>query len=264
MELKKLAFAMVLIASAGLTIQYAQAGVITIIQRESSAKNVLFAGSAGAVQQHDQSNSLASLTGAFGFSDSGSVAVFENDPFSNGTVDASGSITVSDNVTQGSPDSVVLTATRSASGTANHQSGTGNGISTQGQTFRVRFTTGDDPVNYSLTGNFDPGITTGIIGENGRISLHRPFTANNPVLITTANAGINEIGTLPANRTYELLIRMTDKISANAGSPSAADASSLNIIFTLQSVPEPATVVMLTLTSSLLTIRRQPRPLVPN
>jgi hypothetical protein len=257
----KWAFTAVVVTIAVLAIEQAQAGVITLVNRESKGKNALFAGSGGAVQQSDVNDSFGNLTGAFSFGDSGMVAVDDSQPFSTGTANAAGSISLTDNVTQSSPGTVVLTATRSASGSANSILGPSSGRSTQSQTFRVRFTTGVDPVDYALTGNFDPGATTGVIGEAGRITLFRPFTTNVPVLINTATAGINEAGTLLANRTYELLVRMTDITSASANNPSNSDASSLDITLTLQSVPEPSAAILLTLASSVLAARRQPRRL---
>jgi len=95
-----------------------QAGTLTILQRESSAENALFAGSGGAVQQDGDSAGTTSLTGPFSFSHSGSVQVLESDPSSNGSAFASGSISVSENVTQSTPGSLSITANRTASGTA--------------------------------------------------------------------------------------------------------------------------------------------------
>lgn len=149
----------------------------------------------------------------------------------------------------------MLTATRSASGDAAVISGASNANSTEGQTFRVRFTTGADPVNYTLVGDFDPGAVTGIIGEAGTISLRRPFTASQPILIQTATSGIYETGTLPANQTWELFVRMNDKPWANATTPFGADASSLNLSFTVTSIPEPTSALMLLAGAVVLGVR---------
>ncbi len=238
----------------------ASAGIITITERESRGNLSLFAGSGGAVDQYANEDVKADLTGAFGFGDSWDVAIDESQPYSLGTAGAIGSISVSDNVTQVSPGTLVLTATRSASGAASVISGASNASSTQGQTFRVRFTTGADPVNYTLTGDFDPGAITGVIGDARTISLRRPFTANHPVLIETAMSGIYETGTLPANQTWEFFVKMTDMTIANAGSPYAADSSSLDITLTLTSVPEPASVCLLAGSSWVLLTRKPRRP----
>ncbi len=234
----------------------AEAGTITIFQRESSGRNVLFAGSGGAVNQHDESDSQGALTGAFSFSDSGMVAISPGDPFSRGGANAEGAISLTDNVVQLSPSSVQLTATRTASSIAASTAGTGNGQSTQSQTFRVRFTVGNDPVLFSLTGDFDPGATTGIIGEAGKISLRRPFTTLTPISIATLMTGINETGILMPGNTFEFLVRMNDTTRASAGSPFASDASSLNIVFTLESIPEPTSTMIFLLAAIPVACRR--------
>lgn len=98
-----------------LSAEQARADMV-IIQRESRGRNVLLAGSGGALQQSDVDALEQNLTGAFMFSDSASVAVSDNDPFSRGAAAASGSLSISDNVIQNSGSSISLTATRSATG----------------------------------------------------------------------------------------------------------------------------------------------------
>lgn len=218
----------------------AAAGTLTITERESSAGNSLFAGSAGAVDQSDASDNTAALTGAFSFGDSNSVAITEANPFSNGAASASGSISAADNVVQSSLSTLSVTASRVANGTANHFSGTGSAFSRQSQEVRVRFTVNGDDAMYTLTGSFDPGIITTLIGEAHSVRLYRPFTANVLVDVDTA-ATLNESGLLLAGLTYELRIRVNDRNAASADSPSATDASNFNLQFNVVSVPEPST-----------------------
>ena len=244
---------------------YSEAGTITIIQRESLGRNDLFAGSGGAVEQSDVSDSSAALTGAFSFSDSNSVAVTDANPFSNGAASAEGSISVADNVVQPSPGSLVLTAGRTANGTAIHGAGTGTGLSAQRQTFRVRFEVHDDPATYTLTGDFDPGALGTRLGNAHRVRLYRPFTSNVFVNVTSA-ATLNETGTLQPGRIYELDVRLNDVLGAGAGNPFDADASSLDIQFNITSVPEPSTALMGCLGALVVAgvaarrTRRRPRP----
>lgn len=258
MKMQKWIASALAVASVVMVSGQAHAGVITIIDRESKGSMYLFAGSGGAVDQLDNDDAKTDLTGAFSFSDLGFVFVQENMPFSTGTADAAGSISVTDNVVQPGPSALTLTATRTASGNATSTSGPSNGISTLDQTFRVRFTTGADPVDYLLTGDFDPGIKTGAIGDTGQVSLKRPFTANTAFNITAALAGINQAGTLPANQTWEFLISMNDKTTASLGDPSNSDASSLGVTLTLTTIPEPASAAIFT-GASLLMLNRKPR-----
>jgi hypothetical protein len=208
------------------------AGTITITERESSAANSLFAGSGGTVDTSDESDDTSALTGPFSFSDSNSVAV--------SAASASGSIEAADNVVQTSSSSFSVTATRTATGSANHISGTGNAFSNQTQEVRVQFTVNGDDARYTLTGDFDPGVITTIIGDTHSVELYRPFTSFNPVNVDEA-ATLNETGELIANRTYELRIRVSDRNSASSNSPSASDSSSFNIQFNVFSIPEPTT-----------------------
>ncbi len=213
----------------------AQAGTITIIERESLGRNDLFAGSGGAVQQHDVSNNTSALTGPFAFSDAGMVEITEMDPFSNGAAEATGLITVDDDVVQSSPGRLSLSANRVAGGTAMHNSGTGNATSIQRQTFRVRFQVNDHPAKFTLSGNFDPGIVTGLVGEAQRVKLRRPFTPT--VLFDINTAGeLDESGMLIAGNTYELEVRITDLNSANAGNPMITDLSTLNLLLDIVSL----------------------------
>lgn len=235
----------------------AQAGSITIVERESSAENELFAGSAGAVRQDGDSAGTTALTGPFSFSHSGSVQVLESDPFSNGSASAGGSISVAENVTQSTSSSLSITATRSASGTAMWGSGTGIAQSYQNQELRVRFTINGDDATYSLTGDFDPGVITTLVGEAHNLRLNRPFTSNVLVDVDSA-ATLNEAGLLIAGRTYEFRIQLNDRNRGTAGDPSNSDASSFNIQFNVQSVPEPSTWLLAALgTAGLFFARRR-------
>ncbi len=98
---------------------------MVITQRGNRGRKGLLAGSGGALQQNDVILLNQDPTRTFLLSDSASVAVTENDPFSNAAA-ASGSISVSNNVTQRSGSSITLTATRSAIGDAAHFSRAGN------------------------------------------------------------------------------------------------------------------------------------------
>ena len=220
------------LATAGLP---AEAGTITIIERESLGRNDLFAGSGGAVQNHDVSDNTSALTGPFAFSDAGMVEVTEMDPFSNGAAEATGIITVADDVVHASPGRLSLSASRLAGGTATHISGTGNASSIQRQTFRVRFQVNDHPARFTLSGSFDPGIVTGLVGEAQRVKLRRPFTPNVLFDITTAGV-LDESGMLVAGNTYELEVRINDFNSANAGNPTITDVSSLSLLFDVVSL----------------------------
>src|SRR5690606_14664295 len=178
------------------------AGTLTIIERESSAANNLFAGSGGATDISNQSDSTTALTGAFSFSDSGSVVITGAEPAANGSASASGSITVADNVVQSAPYSLSVTASRTASGMASYGSGTGIAQSYQNQEMRVRFTVNGDNATYKLTGDFDPGVITTLVGEAHTLSLRRPFTSQTLEIFESA-ATIDEMGELIAGRTYE-------------------------------------------------------------
>lgn len=234
-----------------------QAGTITIVERESSAENALFAGSGGAVQQDGDSDSTAAPTGPFSFSHSGSVQVLESDPLSNGSASASGSISVAENVAQPTAGSLSITATRTASSTAMWGSGTGTAQSYQSQELRVRFTVNGDDATYTLTGDFDPGVITTVVGEAHSLRLYRPFTANVLVDVDSA-ATLNEAGLLLAGRTYEFRILLNDRTRGSQSDPSNSDASNFDIQFNVQSVPEPSTWLLAALgVIAVLLVRRQ-------
>jgi len=246
----------VMIGLATLVTLTAEVGTILIIDRASSGGNELFAGSGGAVQQSDMSLGSTALTGAFGFSDTASVGLTESDPFSAGAAMAEGSISVSDNVVQSSSASLFLTGSRTASGSATYVSGTGNATSRQQQEFRVRFQVIGDDAAWSLTGSFDPGLDTSVF-DAGNLLLHRPFTANQLIDVTTATV-LNESGTLDAGKTYELRIRVTDVLGASAGMPFEGDASSFNIQFNVTSlVPESSVLAFLAPAGIVLAARRK-------
>ncbi len=217
------------------------AGTITINQRESSAGNYLWAGSAGASQTSDESDNTTALTGLFSFSDTGSVQVTPGDPFSGGGASAIGSLSATHNVVQSSSNLLNVTATRTASGEASWQSGTGNAQSYQNQYARTRFTVNGDNATFSLTGQFDPGYTPPgiVVGEAYTVRLYRPFTANVLVDVDSA-ATLNENGLLLAGFTYELEIAVNDRNSANSVNTFQGDASSFNLQFNVVSVPEPS------------------------
>lgn len=221
------------------------AGSLTITQRESSASNMMWAGSAGASQTSDESDSTIALTGLFSFSDTNSVEVTPADQFSAGAASASGSMSAGDNVVQLSPGLLEVTATRTASGMAMYGSGTGSAYSYQNQTLRVRFTVTGDNAMFTLTGSFDPGYTPPgiVVGEAFSVRLYRPFTSNVLVDVDSA-ATLNENGLLLAGLTYELDIDLNDRNSANSGSPLQSDASSFNLQFNVASVPEPSTAIL--------------------
>lgn len=227
----------------------AGAGTVTITERESLAANSLFAGSGGTVQTSEESDDTTALTGPFSFSDSNSVAV--------SAASASGSIEAADNVAQLSPTSISVTASRTATGTATHISGTGNAFSNQTQEVRVQFTVNGDDARYTLTGDFDPGAITTINGDTHSVRLYRPFTSNVFVDVDEA-ATLDESGILLAGRTYELRIRLSDRNSASSSSPFATDASSFNLQFNVFSIPEPATGMSVCLGSLLMiAVRRR-------
>ncbi len=221
------------------------AGSLAITQRESSASNIMWAGSAGASQSSNESDSTNALTGPFSFSDTNSVAVTPADPFSGGAASASGAMSVADNVVQSSSGLLSVTATRAASGIAMYGSGTGNAFSYQNQYLRVRFTVNGDDAMFTLVGAFDPGFTPPgiVVGEAYTVRLYRPFTSNVLVDVDSAET-LNENGLLLAGLTYELEIALNDRNSANAGNPLQSDASSFDLQFNVVSVPEPSTAIL--------------------
>jgi hypothetical protein len=235
------------VVATGLLLNSAEsiAGTITVTQRESSAGNYLWAGSGGAAQTSDESHSTTALSGLFSFSDTGSVQVNPGDPFSGGGATAIGSLTASDNVAQSSSSVLNVTATRTASGEALWQSGTGNAQSFQNQYTRVRFSVNGDNANFSLTGPFDPGFTPPgiVVGEAYSVRLYRPFTANVLVDVDSAEV-LNESGLLLAGLTYELEIALNDRNSASPSKPSQSDASNFNIQFSVVSIPEPSAAML--------------------
>ena len=225
----------------------AEAGVITVTERESSARNELLAGSGGALQLHNESSSTNALFGAFSFADSGAVAVTPADFGSTGAATASGSISVTDNVTQLSPDRLLLRATRTASGTAAYGSGNGLARSEQRQEFRVRFEIADDPIYYRLTGTFDPGAV-GIFTSASVMTLDRPFTTLDFFNITTNSPVLQETGVLPlgsggSSRVYQFRIKLDDVSGASANGPGPfSDTSDFDVQLELSSTPFPSTV----------------------
>lgn len=245
-------------SAAGLVLNGADslAGTVTITQRESSAGNVMWAGSAGASQTSNESNSTSALTGLFSFSDTSAVAITPSDPFSGGAASANGSMSVADNVLQPSPGSLSVTATRSASGQAIYGSGTGNAYSYQNQSIRVRFTVNGDNAIFSLTGQFDPGYTPPgiVVGEAYTVRLYRPFTSNVLVDVDSA-ATLNESGLLLAGLTYSLDIDLNDRNSANVNQPFQGDASSFNLQFNVVPVPEPASATLVMVAFAAMTRR---------
>ena len=249
----------------------ADAGLITILERESLGRNELLAGSGGALQVHNQGASTNALTGAFSFADNASVAVTPSDFGSTGAANASGSISVSDNVSQNSLDSLLLQATRIATGTAGYGSGNGLARTEQRQEFRVRFRIEDDPVFYRLTGNYDPGVP-GIFTSASVMRLHRPFTTLEFFDITTNTPVVNETGVLPLGpsnsaRTYEFRLRLDDVLGAAAQNPGPfTDVSSFNVQLELSStplnnstVPEPSSICYALMFGALGLLRRHRR-----
>ncbi|MEO1529698.1 MAG: hypothetical protein AAFX06_30115 [Planctomycetota bacterium] len=231
-----------------------EAGLITVLERESSSRNELLAGSGGALQLHNESAATNALTGGFSFSDNGFVDVTTSDFGSTGAASASGSISVSDNVIQTTPDALTLQATRTASGSATYLSGNGLARSEQRQEFRVRFRIEDDPIYYRLTGDFDPGVV-GAFTSASAMRLHRPFTTLEFFDITTNTPFVNETGVLPLGpsnsaRIYEFRIRLDDVSGASAQNQGPfSDASDFNVQlelsstpFTSSTVPEPSSM----------------------
>lgn len=207
-------------------------GSVTILSRTSHAINKVFAGSGGAVQQSEISDTTSALTGPFSFSDSAAVVVTEKDPFSNGSADAEGTLIATDSLVQSGPRTITLTAVRVSDGEANHGSGTGNGQSRQNH--RVHFTVDviDTPVQYQLTGDFNPGVESG----PAFVELRRPFTANVQFYVDTAGP-LNESGTLLPGRSYRFELRLEDDILASAGTPTRVAASSADLQFTISPIP---------------------------
>jgi len=122
---------------------------------------------------------------------------------------------------------------------------------------RVRFTVNGDNATYSLTGDFDPGVITTLVGEAHNLRLYRPFTA---IVLENfdSTATLNESGLLLAGLTYEFRILLNDRNRGTSGDPSNSDASSFNIQFNVQSVPEPSTWVLAALgVAGLLFARRR-------
>jgi len=215
----------------------------------------LFAGSGGATDTINESDLTTALTGTFSFSESGSVEVLETDNASNGSASASGSISVFDSVVQSGPGSLSVLATRTASGTAMHGSGTGVAQSYQNQVMQVRFVVNDTDARYTLAGSFDPGAITTLIGEAHNVRLYRPFTSN--VLENFDEAAtMNESGLLIAGRTYEFRIHLNDRNRGTASDPSNSDASSFNLQFNVTSIPEPGSLMLLLIGLCIVSIRR--------
>lgn len=232
---------------------------IVVLERESFGEFSLFAGSGGATSSYDNSMSMNGLTGGFMFSDSGTVAVSEADPFSNGAAMASGSINISDLVDQVSANELILSGSRIANGHAEWMAGTGLARSLERQVFRVRFSVTNTPVQYSLTGTFDPGITTGMLGEAGNMSLRRPFTSLTFFNISSAGP-VSETGLMQPGNTYEFRLLMTDFLGASAGNPGpVVDASSTGFQIRFSSVPEPCGAGLSALLSMVALTRRTPR-----
>ncbi len=155
--------------------------------------------------------------------------------------------------------SLDVTATRTASGQASWESGTGSAYSYQNQYIRIRFSVNGDNATYSLTGLFDPGFTPPgiVIGEAYTVRLYRPFTSNVLVDVDSA-ATLNESGLLLAGLGYELEIAMNDRNSANAGKPFQSDSSSFNLQFSVDTIPEPSIAMLVGLGGiSRLTMRRR-------
>ena len=212
---------------------------IVLTQRESRGGMDVFAGAGGAVDSRDSSNNKMDLTGSLAYADGHIAEVTESDRFSTGAANARVDISVTDNVTQSSPDLIVLTANRNSTSITQYGSGTGLANTTARHEFRVRFNVTDTPVRYNMSGTFDPGITSGIVGEVGSLRLYRPFTSNEFFDIRTAGA-VNETGILREGRTYEFRLWITDRLSASASKPGPfTDISSANINISFASVPEP-------------------------
>lgn len=214
-------------------------GSLEVTSRQSVGRLSLFAGSGGAVSQFLDEDESTALNGPFAFSASETVFVTETMPASNGAATSTGSLGVTDSVVS-SPTSLLISATRNASGMSTWGSGTGNGTATIVSELTVEFTVIGQSAAYSLVGNFDPGANNGV----GAFRIGRPFASFDIVDINGVPATLDQSGFLPPNA-YQFRLRITDMISANANTAMNSDASSFDIRFELNAIPEPGSLLLL-------------------
>jgi hypothetical protein len=234
-------------------------GDIVITQRTSSAEVNGFAGAGGAGQSYNNSNVNTGLSGNFSFSDSYNLAVTEGMPFSTGASTSVGSLSVSDNLVQENSKAFHFTGARTASGLASHGSGNGVATGALNQEMRVRFQVVGQMAKYHLTGLYDPGSTFGIVGETSLVQLNRPFTAFSAFSFSSTGP-VNLSGSLNPGFTYEFRLRLSDRLAAGSTNPFNTDNSSFNLLFSVNSIPEPNCGIIVGIAiTCVLTRRRRPR-----
>jgi hypothetical protein len=215
---------------------------IIVLSRTSSAEVKGFAGAGGAGQSFNQQQSSLATSGSFSFAENFDLAVTENMAFSTGAATSTGTLSVSDHLSQATIDSLLFTGSRSAGGAVARQSGAGVATAELIQEMRVRFQVTEQAVQYQLTGFYNPGASTGRVGEISQVQLYRPFTSFSAFNISGAGP-VNLTGTLNPGFIYEFRLRLTDSMGANSNNPNSADASNFNLQFRLNSVPEPSSAI---------------------
>lgn len=227
-----LAAAVIAVAGlSGISSVLSEAGTIELQTRDSFAQfgGISAAGpevSRAPEEGTPDSASTSALTGGFSFQLGGSTGVVNE----LGSANSTGNLVAADLVSQPDPGSLEIAVTRTANGTAEWESGSGNAGIQNEQRLIVNFRTLEHDATYNLTGSYNPGLLpSGTIFNANRVALVRPFTANKAFDFNDATDFAVEptaTGILRANTNYRLIVDLIDDVRASANSPFFSDTSS--------------------------------------
>ncbi|QDU34164.1 hypothetical protein KS4_22260 [Poriferisphaera corsica] len=231
---------------------------ITVDSRSSYGRLRVHAGSGGASGLLDENDATTALAGAFGFNLFDTKIVTPTSPFSlGGAAESTGNIHVTDNVSlTGSGSQLTLSASRAAAATTIVTATPATATSKQVSSFDVSFTLGAQDATFDLSGSFDAssGDTTSAILFNN-ITTHQRYLPLNLTEQASYDGTLDYSGTLTAGHTYRLYMTMTSDISGNINTP-ASNLSNYGLTLNVSSVPEPASMLLMSLPALLLLRRR--------
>jgi hypothetical protein len=222
----------------------ARAGTIEVTSRVSYGAFDIIAGSFGAVDRIKQVDELNTLNGDFSFAQEGTVDVVDSDPYSRGAAYATGLLSFSDSVSQPGASSLRVEAQRTAISTLAYVEGRATATAHLEQTLQLDFSVLGGDVFFEMSGSFDPGALSNNTRFSGGQFLLSHRGSPKQYFFYDAPGQMAASGVLAAGSSYRLLLRMTDNLKVDSGNAQEFDNSSVNFLFTVSPVPEPAPALM--------------------